>query len=347
MDKMTHTKFNLNNFFMALSSSLDNTVKDNKYNTKYNSKRVAYIALRLAQLENLSAKALSDIFSYSVIFNTNISKEEMKTFPFLDNNIINNKSINKILEIAITVENNLLIQNDIIMNKDEIISLFDSQDDINKLFKDISFCYDLTSNYQLPFFIFSHLQDFTLELEFQKLIELALTINKIIYKYSNKIYSEAIDIKANKISEFYGFDDKDKARFIISALLSNLGILHISNNILLKPSKLNQSEVDIMKSVPYHTNNILTQVFGFDDIAKLCSYTYEKLDGSGYPYNIEANNLSLKNRILTILTIYQALEEKRSYRDSYKKEKILEILENEANQGKLDIAIVKDICNLL
>ena len=345
MDKMTHTKFNLNNFLMSLSSSLDKTVQNNKYDISYSSKRVAYIALNIASLQNLEKEILSDIFSYSIIYANQIAIKNIESFSFNTSNIKENEIINNIVKLSYDIEQSLNIQNNIIINKEEIISSFFSKY-TNVLFNTISFWYDLTSDYQLPFYIFNHLFDFTQELEFKKIIDLTNTINDIVYKHTKRTYNTSIASRCKSICEFYGFDSKDTARMIISSNLINIGLLHIPSNILQKKLDLNSSEFGIMMSVPYHTNSVLSQVFGFEDIAKLASSAYEKLNGSGYPYKLQANNLSLKNRIISILTIYQALSEKRVYRDAYSKEEIVNILQTN-NEDKLDISVIKDISSIL
>ena len=344
MDKMTHTKFNLNNFLMSLSSSLDNTISNNKHNIKYSSKRLAYIAVNIASKQNLQAIDISDIFSYSIIYANKIASTNLKNFPFNNLSILENKEISTIVKIAYEIEQSLDIQNNIIVNKEDIIKSFSSTY-TDELFNTINFWFDLTSTYQLPFFIFNHIHDFTQEIHFDKLILLTNTINDIIYNYANRTYLNPINKKCKLICDFYGLDAKDTARMIISSNLINIGLLHIPLNILKKDSKLSASEYDIMKSAPYHTNSVLSQVFGFDDIAFLASSAYEKLDGSGYPLKLEANKLSLKNRIICILFIYQALSEKRSYRDAYLKDEIINILKKE--DGKLDTSLFSDIFNIL
>jgi len=335
MDKMTHTKFNLNNFLMSLSSSLDNTIQNNKFNIKYSSKRVAYIAVNIASKQNISPQEISDIFSYSIIYANQTAKNNLDTFPFNAEDLQDNKTINNIVKIAYEIEQSLDIQDNIIINKENIISLFSSSY-TDELFNTINFWFDLTSSYQLPFFTFNHLHDFTQELEFTKLIALSHTINDIIYSYSKREYTIPIDSRCKKICDFYAFDSKDSARMIIASNLINLGLLHIPQHILQKNKKLTNNEMDIMKSVPYHTNSILYQVFGFDDIALLASSAYERLDGSGYPNKLKANNLSLKNRVIAVLNIYQALCEKRPYRNIINSYNIIEIINSKENEGKVD-----------
>lgn len=347
MDKMTHTKFNLNTFLMAISSSFDNIVPNNQYNIKYNSKRVAYIALKLATLENLSPDKLCDIFSYSIVYQLDLDKTKLNNFPFQDRSIIEDKTINNILKLALGIEKNLDIKDNIIVNKDQIVSIFHTDENLTILFDELSFWYDLISTCQLPFYIFNFLQDFTSELEFNRLILFTNEIHNIVCNYASRKYTQSIGSRCEKICDFYGFDNKDKSRMIIGSHLLNIGLLHIPKSILNKNDKLSQNEFDIMKSVPYHTDTVLKQIFGFGDIAQLSSSCYERLDGSGYPYKIKANNLSLKNRILAILTVYQALSENRSYRDLYNKIEIIKILKDDIKDGRLDITVIEPIVDIL
>ena len=346
MDKMTHTKFNLNNFLMAFSDPLDNIISSNRYGIKYSSKRVAYIALKLATITKFSPSLISDIFSYAIICKNSIALNNIENIPFNSIDINKEKSLLDIIDISIQIEENLNIKDNIIINKDEIISKFGSED-TKELFDEISFWYDLTSISQLPFFIFSYLSDFTMELQFDKLINLAKVFNDIVYDFTNRKYENSIDQKATKIAQYYQFDKKDSARFIVATLFGNIGYLNIPNKLITKSTPLTQNELEIFQSVPYHTKNILTQIFGFDDIAQLGGYIYERLDGSGYPYKVQGNNLSLKNRVLTILNIYQALQEDRVYRIKYSKDKIKDILNQMVDDGYLDGTIVVDILNIL
>ena len=61
MDKMTHTKFNFNNFLMALSIPFDKVFKKNMNGIPFSSKRVTYIALRLSNYTNFTPEQFSDL----------------------------------------------------------------------------------------------------------------------------------------------------------------------------------------------------------------------------------------------------------------------------------------------
>ena len=82
---------------------------------------------------------------------------------------------------------------------------------------------------------------------------------------------------------------------------------------------------------------------GFDEISAIAVAHDEKLDGSGYPCGLNASELPLPARILTvadIADIYDALSSQRPYRRPLGREEALAIMYRETpralDQGCLD-----------
>jgi len=66
------------------------------------------------------------------------------------------------------------------------------------------------------------------------------------------------------------------------------------------------------------------------------------LDGSGYPKHVKAGNIPIQTRIMTVADIYEALIAKdRPYKKSIDAMKSLAILEEEAENGRLDSELVR------
>jgi len=350
MDKQTHTKFNLNNFLMAFSSALDNTVKNNKHNVKYSSKSLAYIAIKIASALDIQNDIKSDIFSYCIICKNDTFLQNLDFIPFNNKKFLDDTNVAFCVNIASFIIDNIQIQNNTIINEIELNKIIKEHHTIPSNIKDIfhnisqkeSFWYDIMSN-QIAFYILNELDDFTQEILFDDLIQFTAIVHDCVYNYTLRDYKDScIDFKAYALSNYFQFENKDKARFIIASHLHNLGLLFIPLNIINKDNKLHHSEYHIIKQIPYFTNSILQQIFGFDDIAKLC-YTYcEKINSSGYPNKVKPSNLSLKQRALAALSAYQSLGENRPYREAYTKEKSIEILYNE----HYDEEIIKIITSL-
>lgn len=350
MDKMTHTKFNLNNFLMALSTPLDRKVQ--LQNENYNSKRVAFIALKIASFNDIQSKTLSDMFSYIVLSHHKEAISNLSLIPFNDFSLLNNDTVQDILKLANIVEETLQTQGKFVLNKDEIISTLENDESLDEIIKEnffylsesVSFWLDLLQEERLGYHIFNMLDDFTIEYSFDDLIKFTKLFYDMVYSYTLHSYNNnTIADKIKLACEHYNFDNKDTSRLIISGYLHNLGLLYVPNKIFNKKEPLDNLEYQMIQSAPYYTKYILEQILGFDDIAKLASSTNETLDGSGYPYSLEGHELSLKHRIMTIIYIYQALIEDRSYRKGLNKEDAFEVLEQLAQKQKIDGSVLKDI----
>ena len=350
MDKQSHTKFNLNSFLMAFSTALDNTVPNNINGVKFSSKALAYIALKLASKLELSNEIKSDIFSYCIISKNETFLRNINHIPFNNKKSLDGNIETIIINIASFIIENIYVKDNTIVNQDELKRILNENETIplnikdafNEISKPESFWYDLMSS-QIVFYIFNHLEDFTQEILFDDLIQFTAIVHDSVYNYTKRDYKNScIDFKAYELCNYFNFDNKDKARFIIASHLHNIGLLFISQDILLKQSSLDDSQYQIIKQAPYFTNSILQQVLGFDDIANLCLSYMEKPNKSGYPNNLSGSQLSLKHRLLATLSAAQALSEKRPYRKECNKEQIIQVLKKE----NFDTQMIKIISNL-
>jgi hypothetical protein len=68
---------------------------------------------------------------------------------------------------------------------------------------------------------------------------------------------------------------------------------------------------------------------------------HEKLNGTGYPRHIKGKDLTLLQRILTVADITSALNDSRSYKGEFSKEKTISIIQKMTDKGELDPTITK------
>jgi HD-GYP domain-containing protein (c-di-GMP phosphodiesterase class II) len=79
------------------------------------------------------------------------------------------------------------------------------------------------------------------------------------------------------------------------------------------------------------------------DIATWASQHHENLDGEGYPFRHKGDELPLESRILAVADVFTALAEDRPYRPGMEDGKVLEIMHEMVEDGKLD----RDVVDLL
>ena len=100
-----------------------------------------------------------------------------------------------------------------------------------------------------------------------------------------------------------------------------------------------------MKNHAGYTYMILSKVDGFEEIRDIAAFHHERLDGSGYPFGKMADELTTLQRIMACADIYQALTEKRPYKDGMNHDKACEILKDMADKNWIDKNITEVICH--
>ena len=158
-----------------------------------------------------------------------------------------------------------------------------------------------------------------------------------------RCHSMGVAEKAEMMAHYYGFDAEKAIRFYFAGAMHDIGKLAVVNNVLEKPGKLTDDEFAKMKNHAGATHYILSQINEIPDIVQWASNHHEKLNGRGYPRGLSSEELSFEDQLMACIDIYQALTEKRPYKDGIPHEKTILIMQNMANKGELNESIVHDI----
>jgi HD-GYP domain-containing protein (c-di-GMP phosphodiesterase class II) len=142
-------------------------------------------------------------------------------------------------------------------------------------------------------------------------------------------HSMGVTDAALVISDVLGLSPERTVFVRRAALLHDLGKLRIPNSILHKQGKLTVEEFLIVKEHPALTRKILGRIPAFRDMALVAGSHHEKLDGTGYPNNLSASQLSLEARVIAVADVYAALSETRPYRESLPLDKVTAIMRKE------------------
>ncbi|MFL5575296.1 MAG: HD domain-containing phosphohydrolase [Gemmatimonadaceae bacterium] len=120
-----------------------------------------------------------------------------------------------------------------------------------------------------------------------------------------------------------------------AALLHDVGKLGVSSRILDKPGPLTPDERREVERHPVHSWDILSVVTAFHPFAWTAALHHERLNGSGYPWRLTAEQLDLPARILAVADVYEALAADRPYRAGLGPEHALGIVRGEVRAGRL------------
>jgi len=153
-------------------------------------------------------------------------------------------------------------------------------------------------------------------------------------------HSTGVAQTAIHLSSLLGFSPTELKKIKIAAFLHDIGKIFIPSEILEKPAKLTEEEFFIMKSHVFHTYMILNSSIKDKDIVFWASYHHEKLDGSGYPFRIKADQIPLGSRIMAVADIFTALTEERPYKKSLSPPEAIKLIGDLANKNFLDRKVV-------
>lgn len=113
----------------------------------------------------------------------------------------------------------------------------------------------------------------------------------------------------------------------------------------LAKGSLNPEEREEIESHVTHTFNFLSLIPWTKNLSRLPDIAYghhEKLDGTGYPRGLGAEDIPVQTRMMTISDIYDALTASdRPYKRAMPIERALDILGSEAKAGKIDAMLLR------
>ena len=145
-----------------------------------------------------------------------------------------------------------------------------------------------------------------------------------------KGHSERVALYADMIAEEMKLEVPHRRWLKRAALLHDIGKLGVSNSILDKPAKLDESEWVAMRRHAVETETILSRISVFKHMAPVAAAHHERLDGKGYPKGMKGEEITFESRILAVADIFDALTADRPYRAAMPMAKALSIMSEDA-----------------
>jgi HD-GYP domain-containing protein (c-di-GMP phosphodiesterase class II) len=139
-------------------------------------------------------------------------------------------------------------------------------------------------------------------------------------------HSERVTLFTDMIAEQLDFSAPQRRWLKRAALLHDIGKLGVSNAILDKAGKLDDNEWAAMKMHAAYSEEILSHIGAFSELAPIAGAHHERLDGNGYPRGLSGDQICLETRIITTADIFDALTADRPYRAAMPITKALAIM---------------------
>ena len=128
----------------------------------------------------------------------------------------------------------------------------------------------------------------------------------------------------------------------LAGMIHDLGKIVIPSEILTKPTKLTNLEMEIIKTHAQAGYDILKDIEFPWPIARMVHEHHERIDGSGYPQRLKGDDILLESKIIAVADVVEAISSYRPYRPALGIETALE--EIESKSGILYDQTVSRIC---
>jgi putative nucleotidyltransferase with HDIG domain len=153
-------------------------------------------------------------------------------------------------------------------------------------------------------------------------------------------HSDRVMRMAMGLARLTGMQGEALLALKFGALLHDIGKLALPDAILIKPGKLDETEMAHMRKHPDIGRELMEQV---DFLRKATDIPYahhERWDGTGYPRGLRAEEIPLAARIFSIVDVWDALSFPRVYKPAWPEEEVLAYLRDAAG-SQLDPHLVE------
>ena len=166
--------------------------------------------------------------------------------------------------------------------------------------------------------------------EFVEKLKDAAEENRELFLGSIRMLAAAIDEKdpytrghSGRVAKYslilgdgLGLSAEDLDRLRISALLHDVGKIGVDDRVLKKPGKLTDEEFDLMKQHTVKGANIMRPVAQLKDVLPGIELHHERMDGQGYPYGLQGDQIPMMARIIAVADTLDAITTNRPYQSA-------------------------------
>lgn len=146
-------------------------------------------------------------------------------------------------------------------------------------------------------------------------------------------HSQRVSKLASLLAKELGLSDMRVDAVQIAGLLHDIGKIYVPSEFLSKPTRLEEHEMEVIKTHTTVGYDILKNIPYPWPIAEIVYQHHERQDGSGYPRGLKDGELHIESQLIAIADIIEAMSSHRPYRPALGIEKAIdEILKRRDTQ---------------
>ena len=139
-------------------------------------------------------------------------------------------------------------------------------------------------------------------------------------------HADRVSRIAGAIAREMGLAEKEVELIELAGLLHDIGKIGVEDRILMKPSRLDDDETELMRRHPIYGASILEPSTALRPLVPLVLHHHENYDGSGYPKGLSGETIPLGSRIIIVADAYEAMTSDRVYRKAIGHERAMDQL---------------------
>ncbi|MEW6561986.1 MAG: HD domain-containing phosphohydrolase [Pseudomonadota bacterium] len=149
---------------------------------------------------------------------------------------------------------------------------------------------------------------------------------------------------ARKIAAKHQLSDEYIENIFAFSVLHDIGKMGVPDNILFKPGRLDNAELEIMRQHTVKGRQLIDKLLEdfelsgmhrIDMLRNIAELHHETLNGSGYPHGLKGTDIPIEARITAVADIFDALTSHRPYKQAWSNREALDMLES-LKHDKLD-----------
>ena len=127
--------------------------------------------------------------------------------------------------------------------------------------------------------------------------------------------SRRVTFYSVKMARALHLNETNVGKIELAGLLHDIGMIGISDDILMKVEKLSTEEYDSIKQHVSFSVKILDDIKQLKDVVEIIKYHHEHFDGNGYPYGKKGEEIPIGSRILAVADAFDSMVTPKTYRN--------------------------------
>ena len=160
-------------------------------------------------------------------------------------------------------------------------------------------------------------------------------------------HSHSVVVLAHQVGEVLRLNDVEMRDIEFGALLHDVGKISVPTEIINKPSRLTDEEMDLMRTHTIAGESMLNRIGGVLEEAGVVVRTHhERYDGKGYPDGLAGEEIPMPARVIAACDAFNAMTTDRPYRKAMPVEKAIAELKRESGK-QFDPRVVEAVLEVV